>query len=834
MPQRPQKAYRTLFLIKAFLLFLGIFLLSGCANLSDPETTQIYHGDIVGIVDQSHTLEQTIQTRQSRIDGMYLWIQSDPASEPQTGKITFDLYNPPDASSPWASSAIKAGTYRSDQSLYITFQPKEKALSNTYKLVIRTTNGAIQVFGRSEDNYSRGTAVQDSTPLPGDIAFRVNYQYDIQTLWGDFVSTLPQFGLAVIVFLFFFIPGNFLLSSLKINQYFAPAERIGLSVALSMALPVCIMEWTSVFNYRWTQGAVWFVYAGIAILYSWWAGKVVLDYLRKIRSSQKPSNELALRIVNWPGNNRYLIALVVIFLFSLAIRLIMVRDLAAPPWVDSVHHALLTRIIMEQGKFPDTYSPYIMANNARYHPGYHVMLAVFQWLSGLELQTGMLLFGQILNAAIVFSVFLFTMSLTQNSKTGLIAALIAGVFTPMPAYYTSWGRYTQLAGLLIMPAAFALIKFSLSREFAEIRNKNKRMSVFLLAGILCAGLFITHYRVIVFLGLLLIAFLIVRYLSKIKNRTLLKLINNDFSLVFFIIAISILFSAPWLPGTLAEFILPKIESSLKGDTAFAGHSWAYLTSGLGAWTLYLALAGILMGVFKRKKFTWVLIIWVIFLFIMANLNMLKLPMSGFINNTSVEIALFLPIAVLGGYLSVFIINLIGGLFHGKWVLVYNGVVLIAVIICSVFGAQKLLPILNPDTVLARQADIPAIHWIENNIPAEETIFINPLAWGYGLYTGADGGFWITPLSGRKTMPPPLLYGFDTQGDISRYVTQLSKDASEKSNDPIALYNLLISENIHYVYLGAKGGIVSPQRLIESKLFNPIYNKDGVWIFALAR
>ena len=32
---------------------------------------------------------------------------------------------------------------------------------------------------------------------------------------------------------------------------------------------------------------------------------------------------------------------------------------------------------------------------------------------------------------------------------GLAAALIVGVFTPMPAYYTSWGRYTQLAALLI-------------------------------------------------------------------------------------------------------------------------------------------------------------------------------------------------------------------------------------------------------------------------------------------------------------------------------------------------------------------------------------------------
>jgi hypothetical protein len=665
MPQKSQKAFLISYFKIAFFMFLGILLLSGCASLSDPEATQTYHNDIVGNLDQTYSLEQTIQTRQSRIDGIFLWLQSNPISQTQTGKIMFELFNPPDSSSPWTTTSIRCGAYRPDQPLYITFQPQEKASSDTYRFVIKAVDCSVQIFGRAEDNYAAGVLTQNSAPLPGDIAFRLKYQYDMQSFWDDFISLLPHVWLVVIAFLFFIIPGSLWLSVFDIKDFFNSTERIGLVIALSMALPVCMMEWTSVINFRWTQITARTVYVTLALIYVF--GVVKTGF-------QNPSFEIKNGIFRWLGRNRHLLVLCLIFLFTLTIRLIMIRDLAAPPWVDSVHHALLTRIIMEKGMFPDTYSPYIIADNARYHPGYHVTLAIFQWLSGLELQKGMLLYGQLLNAILVFGVFLLTKSLTKNNTTG--------IFTPMPAYYTSWGRYTQLAGLVIMPAAFAVIDFILSSRFKEIEGKRQRVSIFFLAGILCAALFIIHYRVIVFLALLLIAFIIIKSLSSIKNKSLSKSIRSDLLEIFTIVVVAVLFSLPWLPGALGEFIVPRIESSLQGDTAFAGHSWAYLTSGLGTWTLYLAMGGIIVGIFRGKKFPWTLIVWVVLLFGMANMNMLRLPMSGFINNTSVEITLFLPIAVLGSYFVVSIIDGIGRWLHGKWVIAYDTIIVTMIISLS--------------------------------------------------------------------------------------------------------------------------------------------------------
>ena len=97
-------------------------------------------------------------------------------------------------------------------------------------------------------------------------------------------------------------------------------------------------------------------------------------------------------IQNPPGINDYQLyfltmrlLLVLIFLVSLVVRLIMVRDLATPAWVDSVHHALITRLILTNGAYPSTYLPYLDISPTVYHPGFHSIAASFVWLTNLDL-----------------------------------------------------------------------------------------------------------------------------------------------------------------------------------------------------------------------------------------------------------------------------------------------------------------------------------------------------------------------------------------------------------------------------------------------------------------
>jgi hypothetical protein len=120
-------------------------------------------------------------------------------------------------------------------------------------------------------------------------------------------------------------------------------------------------------------------------------------------------------------------------------------------------------------------------------------------------------------------------------------------------------------------------------------------------------------------------------------------------------------------------------------------------------------------------------------------------------------------------------------------------------------------------------------WISENIPTEETILINPEGWGYGLYIGHDGGYWIAPLTGRRTIPPPVLYGLGPP----EYINQINETIEEviaSSGDPQRLWELLGEQDIQYIYIGGRGGVLSASQLNESPLFEALFTRQGVWVF----
>jgi hypothetical protein len=259
--------------------------------------------------------------------------------------------------------------------------------------------------------------------------------------------------------------------------------------------------------------------------------------------------------------------------------------------------------------------------------------------------------------------------------------------------------------------------------------------------------------------------------------------------------------------------------------------WGLLTPASGKAALVLAVAGLVWSIIRARWFGPVLALWIGLLYLSANQGMLVLPVSTGINKTSVEIMLFMPIAILGGFLISDLVHLtINFLPLRLRRPYYLGIALVASAL-ALIGAQKLLPILNPATLLFRQADRQAIAWIDQNLPPGEQFLINPFLWGYGLYAGQDGGYWITPLSGRRTLPPPVLYGLGNPGDVSE-ITQASRQALDKGKDPAGLYALLMQHRINYVFTGERGGAISPAALHKSPLFETLYHQDGVWIFRL--
>ncbi|HEX7829719.1 MAG TPA: hypothetical protein VF787_08685, partial [Thermoanaerobaculia bacterium] len=143
----------------------------------------------------------------------------------------------------------------------------------------------------------------------------------------------------------------------------------------------------------------------------------------------------------------------ILAVIAIATRVSHIRTLAFPPWVDGVHHAMIVRLLLEQGVVPATADPYIPGAAFFYHWGFHVPATFVAAATGSsEMPTFLLQYGQALNALSLLMIYAAGRVLLRSREAGLIAASLAMFVSYYTGFYLSWGRYTHLAGTLVLPA----------------------------------------------------------------------------------------------------------------------------------------------------------------------------------------------------------------------------------------------------------------------------------------------------------------------------------------------------------------------------------------------
>jgi hypothetical protein len=788
-------------------LLLGLMLSSaaslGGVTLKDPEGSQEYSGDVVAKLDSGQAVGQSFVSRRPRLNGIQLWLRQTQAPSSAEALIYVELYHSPAEAQPIAHSEIKFSALARAFPVTVTFPAQADPPGQTYYVRLWVKDGQADLHGRAEDAYPGGTLYINAAPQNADAAFRLSYEYDLWAALADLGQATRSGWLALPLLLILWAPGRLLLWPLAQRLQWSWGERTALSMGISLALIPVTLLWSSVIGWRWERIGVSAVYVACIL------GLIAL-YWRKWRSARPrlplDSSDLALAVV---------------LIFTLGVRLAMTRDLSAPAWVDPVHHATITRLIAEQGKLPDNYAPYVQANTANYHPGFHSTTAVLHWLSGMEIADAMLLLGQVQNALCSLAVYLFATTLTKNRLAGILAALTSSFLLPMPAYYTSWGRYTQLAGLLILPTCIHLIQ-----ELRQSRGRGK-IWPFLTASIACAGLFLTHYRVAAFMALWLIAFMLAEIIRSLNKQPLWITIPDLYGHYLLVGVFAIALSLPWWPSLTRTMLAPALASAPAPQPLSI--DWGYLTPVYGKAVSIAAALGLLWSILRLRWFGPTLALWIGLMFLSANQGILRIPLAGNVNKTSVEITLFLPTAVLAGFFIADLLHEGQRRLSRPFHLPYQTVAALGAAVLMVSGARRVISLINPVTLLFRAADRPAMEWINANLPPDSELLINPFLWGYGVYAGQDGGYWITPMTGRRTLPPPALYGLGDADQFQR-IHQASRSALEAGKDPVRLYDLLRQQGIRYVYLGARGGAISSQALRQSPLFRVLYAQDGVWIF----
>ena len=507
------------------------------------------------------------------------------------------------------------------------------------------------------------------------------------------------------------------------------------------------------------------------------------------------------------------------FAVALVWRFWQARDLVFPNWVDSQHHVLIIRKMIEFGGLPSTLEPYL-PGPFYYHFGFHSVTALFSVLSGLEPAASVLMLGQVISAGVGLAIYALAKQLGRDWRIALLAAVFVTFVTKMPGYYLTWGRYTLLIGVIILPVAMA----------EAIRMWESHDKWWKLAGLslLTAGTLLSHYFT---------AFLFVLFLAVLGAHWLVETIRAK--------------SANWKPiasvavATFAGLILASRwywrvfrysvsvmnvginfpEQGLVLDTDQIGYLRYILGPEAAYGLIILAMAGLVWSLFRAdwRRFA----IWSL---IAATLTApLGLQIMGF-RNDHFGLILFAPICILSAACLVWLMQWLASKCSRSR-LIWLALILIALIAAGL-GAQANQDAINDSTILVTVDDIDALKWIETHTPEDARFFVNTTGWGFGLYRGVDGGGWILPYTGRWSLAPTIFYPYGADKNTNATWTDWAKRASMVTTCGTDFWELVEEADLRYIYVRQKIGVIQAQDLFNCDDISKMYDNGSVSIWSV--
>ncbi len=750
-------------------------------------------------------LRQTFRPRNNGLVAVELLLARTAPEDPaRPGRLTLTLAD--EAGRIVAEQQLTTTSLAHNQLYLWRFAPQWRSAGRDFTLMLTgNESNPMTVWGYSLDVLTDGAL--EPAGEAQELRFSTRYRLGIATVADALIRGGRQsLGLVGLSLLLLVGPGWLILEAWRLwrcrrgrDEYRGlPGDGPalwGLILALGFAAWPPGWLWLSLAGGRWAGWSV------AAMTGASWLGGFLLARRRWRRVPRSP-----LRL--WRRQHAWLL---LILLASWGARLVTVRDETFPLWVDASRHALITAVMRDQGRMPGDYAPYLPVDQPGYHYGFHTLAAGLQLLSEQDLASSLLFLGQWLNALMPLMVYAGAWLLTRRRTMGLVAAFLVALPFFFPAYYATWGRFTQLTGLLLLPLLLALT-WRLSGGGHETRY------CWPLVSLLAAGLFLIHVRVfLLYLPFTALAWLVNRGRG---SRGLALGAIGALALV-----------GPRL-ALLWRLAAPVVGQSIPGYNAFPV---AYLRVGWERPFLVLAGLGLLWSgwmALKRRRPTLPLVLfgWIGLLVVLLSGARLGLPESWLINLNSLYISLFVPLAWLLGWGM----ERLGRLARPwPWVVLLVAYPLLGggVALAALFGGHQQAGILNQATRLAWPADRPALAWAATHLPVDAVVAVNAWNWLGETWAGSDGGAWLLPLTGRTVTTPPVDYIYSPA--LSEAVRQFNEGAmaiDDWSTPAAAAW--LWDQGVSHVFVGARGGFFDPAELSRNEAATLLYSQDGAFVFDL--
>lgn len=616
--------------------------------------------------------------------------------------------------------------------------------------------------------------------------------------------------------------------------------------------------------------ALWALWSDLLLPPGWWRGPAGLGVALAAgllvwggaRFRRRPSRAAAPTRRAWHFGAAQ-VSLAVLLALTLWTRLAEIRDLEIPFFGDSVHHSMIVRLFQLQGGLPDNWLPFAPLASFSYHFGFHALTAAIAAVADLAAPRAVLVSGQLLMVLQILTVYTLAAGLTRRPWAGFGAALAAAGLSPMPAYYLNWGRYTQLAGQVLLPVAVLLAVRAMTA-----RGRAGQGAAMLLA----AGLFVTHYLVAGFYGLLMVGWLLVvgwgAAIGRIRPkghmgpigpirpigpmRGLGRTKNIDRSLNLLRLGTlglgALLLMAPWLPR-LGRGLILKSATSLATTRVADPDVYGVLADGWAmwrpdalarnvGWPLIVAAGLGLVVVFllrrhepvgtadalSPKGLAVLGLLWLGLLLLATYPWLLGLPITGILKDFTVAIAAYLPLGlVVGGGMAALAERVASTGRRAERALALAAVVLaVAVAWRGRAARDDSFRLVLPD-------DLRAMAWIREHTPPEARFLVSSFAaFGQTVQAGDDAGWWLPLLAPpRGSTLPPITIGLEASVEpgYREAVNQLA-GLWRADLDAPATVRALSAAGVTHAFVGVTGKVLDRARLAASPCWEPLFVADA--------
>jgi hypothetical protein len=818
--------------IRKYLFLLLPLVLAGCAGLI--RTEQPFITDWVPL-SAGHPVGQTFVAKYAGLSGIYFYLS--PSEIPAAGEIRLHLRSDPTAETDLAVSTNSLASAQVGAPSYFGFFVPPQTGSNQqyyYAWLEYSGSGSVLIGKSAGDSYLNGALYQDGDPVDAQASFQLSYSRR-RAFLGLGLEGLGWIGILAAAFFLFVLPGWGLFSLLwpSWNKLTWP-EKLGLSAGLSLAIYPLLILWTNLIGLRLGAGYAWLPpLLGLSLLI--WHNRNV--FRTRLWKSYIIS---ALRSINFPKILPDLLLLIFIGLIIFS-RFWSVRSLEAPMGADSLHHTLISQLIINNAGLFSTWQPYTDLSTFTYHFGFHTCVAVFYWLTHMETTKAVLWVGQIFNVLAVIVLYPLAIKLVRSRWAGAAAVLVAGLLSPMPMYYTNWGRYTQLAGQVILPAAvWILWEFHTGNLSTPLKKSKGMLAV---AVLLMGGLALTHYRILI----LALLFLAVLWLMYARRQTFRQMFFRTLGVG---LPAALLF-LPWFIRVFGGRIMVIFAHRMTLSAARAvevdmPHSGGTSIAFFLPYIIWLGMAlAMLLGAWLRSKSALLLALWWFANLVAAYPSWLGLPGAGVISGDAIAMAAYIPAAVfvgaLLGWLDEFRFSTPS--LNPKIRVVLYLIFAFILVGAGIWGVpQRRDDLHTSSSIFVFRPDARAAAWIQENTPSHARFLVNSFLFlNNTTIVGSDAGYWLPMLAIRPTSVPPLIYGFEagTIPGYIDYVNTLTREIQSKGIQDATILSELRDRQISYLYIGQRQGVLSNNaplftaaQLLSDPAFHLVYHQDRVWIFQI--